>query len=154
MLLLLVPGLVSAQAGGIYQYPLKDLRSSERHSLAQLSDSAKVVVVFQPECDWCERQIKDLADIEAQCRAHIKTVLIGSRGKRRALKRELKRFEQSLPALQADKHFIRRLGGVVATPVTLFFDKKGQLLAKRRGYIQKDKLRQAVNIQTKSQCAN
>jgi thioredoxin-related protein len=151
-LLLLVPCL--AQAGNLYQHPLKDLRTTERVSLSQLSASAKVVVVFQPECDWCEKQIDDLEQLQHQCENELTTVAVGSRGKRAALKRELKRYHKSLPALQADGQFIRALGGVVATPVTLFFDSNGELLAKRRGYMAKDKLRKVINIQTKSQCAS
>ncbi|WDE05585.1 hypothetical protein SG34_001160 [Thalassomonas viridans] len=152
-LLLMQVLLAPASAGGLYHYPLKSLTDRESKSLADYRGATRIAVVFQPECPWCDKQIADLARLEHLCGGAFSTVLIGTRGNKRTLKRELRRFAAPLPALQADKGFMRLLSGFEATPVTLFFGPAGKLLASRRGYIPPDKLKRAIALQTGGLCS-
>ena len=149
MLVLLAP----ASAERLYDYPLKSLTARESKSLADYQGHTRIAVVFQPDCSWCEKQIADLARLEHKCGDAFSTVLIGTRGNRRTLKRELRKFAAPLPALKADKGFMHLLIGFEATPVTLFFDGQGKLLANRRGYIPPEKLKRAISLQTGGLCS-
>ncbi|WDE11669.1 TlpA family protein disulfide reductase [Thalassomonas haliotis] len=153
MLALLLMQVLPASAEDLYLYPLKSLVDRETRSLADYQGHARVAVVFQPDCPWCEKQIADLARLEHQCGGAFSTVLIGTRGKRSTLKRELRKFATSMPALKADRGFMRLLKGFEATPVTLFFDRAGKLLANRRGYIPPEKLKRAISLQTGGLCS-
>ena len=151
-LVVLLTTSVSLATEQVYLYSLKALRLNAKFSLASLSDKPKVAVVFQPNCAWCIKQAADLARLQNECSGEFETVLIGSRAKRQALKRELRHFSDETPALQADPQFIRQIGGVEATPVTLFFDQAGNLLGRKQGYLPVTKLRQAIAIQTNKAC--
>lgn len=152
LLTLLLPALPATAVEEVYQHRLKLLNRSGSSSLAQVAEGVNVAMLFQPDCDWCERQLADIDTLRQRCPEQLTAALIGVRANARQLKRELRHLNTSLPALRADNVFLRQLGAGEATPVTLFFDAQGKLLAKRRGYIPFDKLQRAVSLQTGGRC--
>ena len=61
-------------------------------------------------------------------------------------------YATTLSAMLADKTFLPMIGGIKATPTTLFFDKEGKLLLKKRGYIPAAKLIAAADSISGSGC--
>ena len=136
-----------------HQFSLKSLKTGERSTVLPENELATIAMVYQPDCPWCEKQELLLRKIKHACDSNVNLALIGNKGSARDLKRELKHFSQNLPAYRADSKFLRKIGGVDASPTTLFFDKKGNIIAKKRGYISPEKLFNAVNIITNKSCS-
>lgn len=134
---LLCAGLVTDTRADVYKHPLKSLVESGKFSLEGLSDKPKVAVICQPDCTWCEKQIGDLDKLQERCNNQFETVIIGARGKRKALKREVKRYRTNFPALEGDRRFLRQIDEIRATPIILFFNNSGELLGRNRGYLPK-----------------
>ncbi len=136
----------------IYTHKMNRLHGIGTESLADFSTKPKVVVIYQPNCQWCEKQISDLAKFQHRCEGSFNTILVGSRGNKRKLTSELKRFDGDFPAFAGSREFLRKIGGVLATPITLFFNQKGKLIGKKRGYLQSTLMQQALAIQTNNNC--
>lgn len=132
---------------------LKNLKTGERNAVLPSNDLATIAMVYQPNCSWCKKQEQLLRKIKHECDSNVNLALIGNKGNMRDLKRELKHFNKSLPAYKADNKFLRQVGGIAASPTTLFFDKSGNVLAKKRGYIPPEQLFHAVNIITNKACS-
>ncbi len=130
----------------------KNLATGKHEQLVANTNVASVVMIFQPDCAWCKKQGKLLASVKSQCQQRVNLSLLGYKGSTAALKRELKHFDKSLPAYKARQSFLRQIGGVKASPTTLFYDKQGQLLAKKRGYITPEVLQAALSQLTEQQC--
>jgi len=137
----------------ISSHQMKLLQKVGKTSLSQLSSKAKVVVIYQPECHWCKKQIADLVQLQHQCRGSFDTVLVGARSNQFKLKSELRYFEGDFPALLANRQFLRDIGGVKATPVSLFFNEKNVLIGKKQGYLPEEQMRKIVDLQTNQTCS-
>lgn len=136
---------------------LKPLRIQSEISNQEVTKAAEgklasVTMIFQPDCSWCKRQSKTLAKVFEQCQSSININLVGAKGKTGQLKKELKHYHQGIPAYKADRQFLRSIGGYQASPTTLLYDNQGQLVAKKRGFIEENKLTQVVSILTQGQC--
>ncbi|GGA90494.1 hypothetical protein GCM10011369_35790 [Neiella marina] len=151
--LLLAVVWAPAQADNVVNQPLDDLRRAASAPLAPNTAVASIAMVFQPDCAWCKKQGKTMRQILNQCGAELNIAIIGYKASYRQLRRELKHFDQSLPALEADRRFLAAVEGVAATPTTLFFDQNGELLLKQRGYIQPAQLFDAADALTQTGCA-
>jgi len=134
------------------QYELKSLKPNQQGIVFQPNGFASVTMIFQPDCSWCKKQGKVMADAYEQCHASMKVNLVGTRGNARQLRKELKHYHREIPAYLADRGFLRKIGGYQASPTTLFFDQKGELVAKQRGYVSPDKLASAFSILTNGGC--
>ena len=144
---------MSETQADVYKQPLKSLADTSKFSLADVSDKPLVSVIFQPDCSWCDKQIKQLISYQNACEGTFDTVLVGALGKRQQLKRELNRYSVDLPALQSNAKFLRKVGKIKATPVVLFYDEKGELLGRNRGYLESVRMQKALEILTNGQCA-
>ena len=111
-----------------------------------------IAMIYQPGCKWCKKQGKALAKIQHQCAQYANIALIGADGKTQTLRRELRHFDKNLPAFEANKKFLLKIQGVEAYPTTVVFDKKGKLIAKKRGYIAPKKLAQVMALITEQRC--
>lgn len=132
---------------------LKSLKTGERNIIIPDNELATIAMVYQPDCSWCKKQEQLLRKIQHECGSDVNLALIGNKGTVRELKRELKHFNKAFPAYKADKKFLHEVGGIAASPTTLFFDKEGNILAKKRGYIPPEQLFNAVNIVTNKSCS-
>lgn len=135
------------------QFTLKSLKTGERQIVIPDNELVTIAMVYQPDCSWCKKQELLLRKIQHECNSKVNLALIGNKGNARELKRELKHFDKSLPAYSADNKFLRNIGGIAASPTTLFFDKNGNVIAKKRGYIPSEQLFNAVNIITEKSCS-
>lgn len=133
-------------------YSLKSLKTGERNTVIPDNELVTIAMVYQPDCSWCKKQEQLLRTIHHECKQNVNFALIGNKGSTQELKRELKHFDKSFPSFKADNKFLRKIGGVAASPTTLFFDKDGNILAKKRGYIPPEQLFNAVNIITNQSC--
>ncbi|WP_158224583.1 thioredoxin fold domain-containing protein [Agaribacterium haliotis] len=105
-----------------------------------------IVLAFQPNCRWCTKQGQDLSLLQQQCGDLLNLSLLGVKAKRSALKHELQHFDKNLPALEANSKFLKKVRGVQATPSLFFFDADGNLISKRRGYLQAKRLFAAASL--------
>ena len=132
---------------------LKSLKTGERTTVIPTNEFVTIAMVYQPDCSWCKKQEKLLRQIKQECNNKVNLALIGNKGSARALKRELKYFNKSFPAYKADTKFLRKIGGIAASPTTLFFDRSGNVIAKKRGFIPPAQLFNAVSIMTNKNCS-
>lgn len=135
-------------------YGLKTLHQAVKIGAYQEREHAKplITMVYQPNCPWCKRQSKALATLVERCADQISINIVGHKGSKQALKRELKHYPGLLSAYLADHAFLRAIGGVKASPTILFYNEKGQLVKKQRGFIETTKLFKAASILTQQQC--
>lgn len=132
-------------------FSLKPLKAAnEKASVA--NGLATITMIYQPDCSWCKKQGESLAKVFEQCQSSINVALVGTKGNKRQLKKELKHYHQDMPAYIADRQFLRSIGGYQASPTTLVYDSRGQLLANKRGFISPDKLAQALAIVSQGEC--
>ena len=135
---------LSAQAN-FFEYQLKNLRNSNQtDSILNTNKVGAIAMIFQPDCPWCKKQSATMAQLQKKCGNILNISVIGTKGSTMQLKRELRHFDDSLNAFSADTTFLRLAGGFQASPTTLFFDQKGELLLKQRGYINPEKLNAAA----------
>lgn len=132
---------------------LKSINPLQRTELAPTNQLNTIAMIYQPGCKWCKKQGKTLASLQKQCGDKANIALIGDDGTPSTLKRELRHFDKRLPAFSADKAFLRKIKGVEAYPTTVIFDPNGQLLVKKRGYVDEQKLKQIMGLITNQTCS-
>jgi len=148
--------IVSAMA--IFKYAqatpfnLKPLHHSQTEKTTNSNNLATVAMIFQPDCSWCKKQGKALTEAFKQCKSSVNITLVGAKGNVRELKKELKHYHPGIPSFAADRKFLRAIGGYQASPTTLIYDDKGQLITKKRGFIPYDNLSKALNIISQGNC--
>ena len=130
---------------------LKSLRANE-FGIINAIGKPSIVMLFQPGCSWCKKQEKELSAIHANCPSLFRFRLVGTQGKTDQLKCELHHYQQNIPAYKSTTKFLRQIGGFVASPTTLFFDESGELLGKRRGFLDSSKMSQVINSLTDHKC--
>ena len=136
---------------------LKPLRINDKAIIKALTEKdvvhlASVAMIYQPDCSWCKKQGEILAKAFEQCHSSISIALIGTKGKARKLRKELKYYHHDIPAYQANRQFLRSIGGYQASPTTLIYNNQGTLIAKKRGFISKEKLARAFSMLTGGKC--
>ncbi|WP_394203706.1 TlpA family protein disulfide reductase [Shewanella waksmanii] len=136
--------ITMAQNHSVAQIKLKDLRSSHS-SVSYHSDKSTILMFFQPDCPWCKKQAKVMAELQHQCEKHIGFTLVGDKGSRTQLKRELRHFDDQMTAKQSSKKFARSSGGIIGYPTTLVIDNQGNIVAKKRGMVGKELLYQLAS---------
>jgi len=131
-------------------FALKSLKTEK--VIEPMNDVATITMIFQPDCSWCKKQGKTLAEAFEQCQSSVNISLVGAKGSNRQLRKALKHYHKSIPAYKADSKFLREIGGYQASPTTLIYDANGQLITKKRGFISHEKLAQALNIISHGNC--
>ncbi len=133
-------------------FTLKPLKSTQKITDVEANGLTTITMIFQPDCSWCKKQGKALTKIFQQCQSSMNVALVGTKGNARQLRKELKHYHQDIPSFIADRKFLRQIGGYQASPTTLIFNDKGELIGNKRGFIPEDKLAKAVNILTDGTC--
>ncbi len=131
---------------------LKSLRIDEQLNESKANRFATVAMIYQPDCSWCKKQGGILEVAFKQCQSSLNIALVGAKGDKRALKKELRHYHKDIPAFIADTQFLRSIGGFNASPTTVIYDQQGQVIAKQRGFISKEKLANALAIISDGQC--
>lgn len=153
---LLVPSLLGASLLALpvqaLPFTLKSLKPEQTQVSKDTNDLVTVAMIYQPDCSWCKKQGKTLAKAFEQCQGNLNLALVGAQGNARQLKKELKHYHKGLPAFKADRRFLRTIGGYQASPTTLIFDEQGELVVKKRGFIDEDKLANVLSIISRGKC--
>ncbi|WP_170308246.1 thioredoxin fold domain-containing protein [Parashewanella tropica] len=131
---------------------LPSLRAGQQHVEVAQAGKLSVIMLFQPQCSWCKKQAQQLTQLQQRCQHQFHISLVGTNGSKRQLKRSLKHYDDELLAAKASKVFLRKIGGFKASPTTIFYDQNGNEVAKRRGYIQLDKFKNAIKLLSKGEC--
>lgn len=130
-----------------------ELTSTKQTSITNDAESLPTVtMLFQPNCSWCKKQGQSLAKAFKQCANSINIAFVGVKGNVRELKREINHYHHGIPAFVADRQFLHAIGGFQASPTTIIYDGKGQIITKKRGFIPFDNLSKALNIISQGKC--
>ena len=133
--LLFSPVVGAEPAPSLLEFELRSLEEPEVHQLSRYQGKPLVMIFFQPECNWCAKQIEAINKLRKQCHREIEAVAIGFGSNRTELRKELRRLRPDFPAYQASPKLIAEVGGVVATPVTLLGDSDGRFVSWTRGFV-------------------
>ena len=131
---------------------LKDLYTGQKTQLINAASPINIVMLYQPGCKWCKKQGGEMSALLKHCSTQAHLALVGADAKTKKLKRELRYFDQALPAYEANARLLRKIKGVEAFPTTLVFDSKGNLMTKQRGYVLKDKLKRVIELASQRKC--
>lgn len=136
---------ISGPQGGIdlLQYSLLDLNNGERVELEQYRDQPILIMLFQPECPYCGRQVAAIQEIKEECPA-ITPIAVGVNGSRQRLRQELVELDPDFTAYEASGDMNRDLGDIDGTPVMLLTDQEGLYQTHLFGYQNLDVLRQVM----------
>ncbi|WP_281559570.1 thioredoxin fold domain-containing protein [Thalassomonas sp. RHCl1] len=152
IVLISVSAIIASARVQALPFTLKSLKPAQESVMLENNGLATVAMIYQPDCPWCKKQGKALAKAFKHCQSSVNTALVGTRGNDRQLKKELKHYHKDMPAYAADRQFLRKIGGYQASPTTLIFDGKGELVAKKRGFIPTDKLANALLVLSQGAC--
>ena len=128
----------------LLSFELKSLGEPERHSLDRYRGQPVLMVFFEPDCNWCLRQIRAINELRASCPGSVAAIAVGVNGNRSQLQKTLRRMRPEFPAYEASPELVESLGGVPATPFTLLGDTNGEFVNWTRGFIKTDELRAFV----------
>lgn len=143
-------GAVNVKGEGIQ--PLNDAAlRTQATQIGSLGEGFRVAIIYQPDCEWCEKQAKDLSALSEGCET-LTALLLGTKGSKRKLRASAAKMSASLPAFEASKPLLRKVGGVPATPITLVIDDDDQVVAQRRAYMPKAQLREVLQIISDGHC--
>ena len=152
IVLILVSAMVAFANAQAMPFNLKSLNHYQAEKTTEIDKRVTVTMLFQPDCSWCKKQGKALAEAFRQCQSSVNITLVGVKGNKRELKKAFRHYHQDIPAFIADRKFLRDIGGYQASPTTLIYDNEGQLITKKRGFIPYDNLSKALNIISQGNC--
>jgi len=143
-LLAVAPAIGDESSPSLLAYELKSLQEPEIHSLARYDGQPIVMVFFQPDCNWCAKQVDAINDLNEKCGREFGVIAVGVGGTRTELRKELRRLRPDFPAYQASPRLIAEMGGVIATPITLLGDARGAFRNWTRGFVPAEDLKELV----------
>lgn len=123
-----------AGTDSLLEYALKDLNTGRSEALLQFQGKPVIISFFEPECPWCFKQLQDLEQMQLDCQQMIQPLAIGVNGRPAGLKQLFARTRVKFPAFIASNRMLADIGGVPATPISVFIDQEGKLLGAVRGY--------------------
>lgn len=149
LLLACLPAMGNGSAS-ILDFQLRSLQEPEVHSLTMYEGKPVVLVFFQPECNWCAKQVRAINSLREQC--DFEALAVGVGGSRVELRKELRHLRPAFPAYQASPELIEELGGVVATPFTLLGNPNGEFLNWGRGFLPEKELQKLMRSSGQTGC--
>lgn len=136
LLLILISLGVTPQAfSSLDEIQLPSLRNKATIDMADLNGKVVLLSFFEPDCPWCYRQMKVFNQIQSECNERLQPLSVGIHGTDQKLKSELRRAKVQYPAVRGTPALIQLTGEINATPWTLIFGSKRQLLVTWRGYM-------------------
>ena len=150
LLLLAFSPAISGEQANLLDFELKSLLQPEYHALGRYEGRPLVMVFFQPECNWCAKQVRAINELRERC--DFEAIAVGVGGTRAELRKELRRIRPDFPAYQASPRLIEAMGGVLATPMTLLGDADGAFLNWSRGFLSGGKLQQLMQTSGQTAC--
>lgn len=140
-LLLTQAAYSNSNGSGLLDYRLKNLFNQRSVSLTKYQGLPIAMVFFEEGCGWCLKLMMDLEAIQGQCPNMVQPIAVGiDTGSIHGLKKLARKAAISFPVFLASDSLLAGIGGVEATPYTLFADKRGGYKGRLRGYVSKSKL--------------
>ncbi len=128
----------------VLAYELRSLDEPARHKLARYEGKPVLVTFFQPDCNWCAKQIRGINHLVEKCPGEFHALAVGVNGDRQRLKKEIRRLKPAFPAYEASPQLIADVGGEVVTPFTLVGDRDGRFKNWLVGLMSDEKLMQQL----------
>ncbi|MFP4181801.1 MAG: TlpA family protein disulfide reductase [Thiohalospira sp.] len=132
---LLLLGAAAVPAAELPKLALTDLRDGKPRALPDLVEGPALLILFEPRCPWCVRQLRAVDRITAACPEALEAAGVGVHGDTPGYRRVLHAAEVELPAVAGTDRLLATVGGVPATPFTLFVDGAGRVTHRLRGYV-------------------
>jgi hypothetical protein len=152
LILLLMMSFVAAPVCASSQrLPLELLQRLDIPTAELSHFKPKMIMLFEPDCRFCHIQRQQMEQLLTYCPA-VEQWLIGINGTERALKQQWQAWQTRLPLYVAEPVWLRQIGGVDATPTTLFVSADHQLLATHRGMLNQAQLIKAYTALSKASC--
>jgi thiol-disulfide isomerase/thioredoxin len=123
----------SSEEKGFFSLSLKSLQSPAMDEMSQFNHKTIIINFFEPECNWCYRQIIALEKLPESCNG-VQVLLVGIHGNRQALQRELRRTKSTIPSYEASQALLALTDDIDATPITFIINTHGTITHKVRGY--------------------
>ena len=131
---------VAVMAADLFKYELRNLETTEVESLSKYRGEETLIVLFEPDCTWCLRQIRTLNSLLESCPS-FQALAVGVNGNRRS-------YLHLVWLLLKRLQLYEDLGGaetVAGTPVMLWGDANGELVTYSVGYQKKNVLLPALD---------
>lgn len=145
---LLLAILLYAPLGAVAEDPprltdlaLPALSDDGQLDLRQFADRWMLLVLFEPNCSWCLKQLQAADKLRAQRPGEVAVVAVGVHGSRPQLKAWLRKARGAFPAALATPELVAALDGVPATPWTLVSRPGGAFHTHLRGFADPEVLR-------------
>lgn len=138
---------VAVMAADLFKYELRNLETTEVESLSKYRGEETLIVLFEPDCTWCLRQIRTLNSLLESCPS-FQALAVGVNGNRRSYLETLNLLRPDFPAYEISRELYEDLGGaetVAGTPVMLWGDANGELVTYSVGYQKKNVLLPALD---------
>jgi len=135
LLILTGLGLASQAFSSLHDMQLPSLNNQATVSMADFRGKVVLLSFFEPDCPWCYRQMKVFNQVQSECDETLQPLSVGIHGTDQKLKSELRRAKVQYPAVRGTPVLVQLTGEVNATPWTLIFGPKRQLLVTWRGYM-------------------
>ncbi|MCG7536564.1 TlpA disulfide reductase family protein [Pseudoalteromonas sp. OOF1S-7] len=135
-MLLAICLVYESHATDFYSQPMQrldDAAYGEQQTLTPFTGTPVLMSFFMPNCRWCEKQHVALTKLIESC-AGVQPVMMGVNGNRRDLRRALKRKHNTFPAFLSSREFTQALGVTPPVPMTLIFNRQGELVFYTQGY--------------------
>lgn len=124
----------------LYDFELRSLAGPQRIDLQRFKDKPSLMVLVEPDCPWCFRQVRALNRLMHKCSQQFQPIGLGINGSRKALLAEYRKLRPEFPTLQANRQLLQVLGDIPGTPFNLLVAPNGKPLHWLRGYIPGEKL--------------
>lgn len=136
--------LRAGEAVDLAHVTMKNLRTGEHQTLAEISQHPTLAMFFEPDCIWCVKQATVLQQLEQQCGGKLSIAGLGVNASAIALRHTLTSMTFPYPAFALPKATLAKLGGIPATPIMVLFEHDVMTKA-FRGYTDLDHLKSAVS---------
>jgi len=152
--LLFAPTGATEVPTSLFDFELRSLAGPERINLQHFKGKPSLMVLVEPDCPWCFRQVRALNRLTHKCSQQFQPLALGINGSRKALLAEYRKLRPEFPTLQANRQLLQALGDIPGTPFSLLVAPNGKPLRWLRGYIPDQKLQQILEQSFDFQCDN
>ena len=135
-------GLVPQAYSSFNYIELPSLTDKSSVNIADYRDKVLLVSFFEPECPWCHRQMKVFNRVLTECSNLLQPLSVGINGSEQKLRPELRRAKVKYAAVKGTPELLKLTGEIPATPWTLIFGPKGQLLGTWQGYLKFEQIQE------------
>lgn len=153
--LLLAAPCGAAAMSPFYQLNLTPITQNAPSSLSIYQGQVLAIMLVQPDCNWCKKQYKLLAQLVEQqpknCHK-LAVMMMATGGDRHTLKRAMKRYQSHFPITTLPNKLAQSLT-VKSAPQLFILDSEGVLVTYHIGFMPEHALRSALNgLVAKAQC--